>query len=117
MNEIFQVPATLTKVSSMTHWWRLVFDTQETVAPEDMARVLDWINKLGWLTYSAHEIEAQDIVSLPPIRPEEKKSPAQRLYGVLYYLWQKDKRGHETFETFYLYMMERIINHYKEQLA
>ncbi len=117
MNQIFQVPATLTKATMKTHYWHIGFDTQENVTPAEMSRIHEWANKLGYLTFSAHQIEAEDIVDLPPIRPEAKKSPAQRLYGVLFRLWEQNPQGQATFATYYEMMMEKLINHYKEKLT
>lgn len=48
---------------------------------------------------------------------ESAKSPASRLRGVLYRVWEQTETGHSTFDTFYLAEMERIIKHYKEKLV
>jgi hypothetical protein len=117
MADIFQVPATLYKVESMSHWWRVIFDTQENIPAEHMAVTLGWLHKLGHLTFAIRQIEADDLLSLPPIKTDDTLTPAQRLRHVLYRLWEKSPEGHKTSETFYLMVMEKLINHYKEKLA
>jgi hypothetical protein len=44
------------------------------------------------------------------------KSPAQRLRGVFFRLWQQNKEGYEIFNDFYNSKMEVLLNHYKDQL-
>ena len=115
-DSIFQVPATLVKPIGMSHYWRLWFDTQENVAPEKMATVLAWWNKLGWLTFAIRQIEAQDLLDLPEIKTDDRKPPSQRMRAVLYRLWEKDNQGYDEFTIYYEMRMERIINKLKEQL-
>jgi hypothetical protein len=114
--QIFQIPAIMTKVNSMAHWWRIQFDTQENIPSEKMAVVLDWMNKLGWLTFSIRLIDAQDILDLPEIKTDDTKTPGQRLRAVLYRGWERNKEGHDTFTTYYESKMEKLINYYKEKL-
>lgn len=47
---------------------------------------------------------------------EKKKSQGARLRGVLFLLFQKDKEGHETFDSFYQSKTNQIIEHYKSKL-
>ena len=44
------------------------------------------------------------------------KTQSQRLRAVLFLLYEEDKKGHVTFESYYADLMERIINHYKTKL-
>lgn len=117
MNGIFQIPATLTKAEMRVHFWKLVFETQENVLPEHMAVVLGWAHQLGHLTFSAHQIEAEDIIDLPEIKTDDTKTPSQRLRAVLFLMWKQDNQGHLTFTTYYEMMMEKIVNHFKGKLA
>ena len=116
MSEVFQVPSTLYKVTSMSHWWRLIFDTQENVTPQTMSTVLGWMNQLGHLTFAIRQIEAQDLLDLPEIKTDDRKPPSQRMRAVLYRSWEKDNRGHKEFTVYYEVRMEQIINKLKEQL-
>lgn len=116
MNQIFQIPATLTKAEMRVHFWKLVFETQENVTPDQMAVVIGWAHQLGWLTYSAHQIEAEHIIDLPEIKTDDTKTPSQRLRDVLYRLWEQSPEGHKTFATYYPMMMEKITTHFKRKL-
>jgi hypothetical protein len=122
---IFQVPATLTKVTTMVHHLRLQYDTQETLTNEHKAQLFEWHNQLGWLNFAIHQIEPEDIKDLPRIAPQnELKSPSQRLRAVLFLIWKKtyyEQKEHgetseKTFEKYYEFQMEKIIDHYKESL-
>lgn len=44
------------------------------------------------------------------------KTKSQRQRAVLYRIWEMDKRGHKTFESFYSWWMEKNINDLKEHL-
>lgn len=47
---------------------------------------------------------------------EKKKSQGSRLRGVLFLLFEKDKEGHLTFDSFYQAKTNQIIEHYKSKL-
>jgi len=117
MADIFQVPATLYKVESMSHWWRIIFDTQERVPSEQMAVVLGWLHKLGWVNFAVRQIESGDIIDLPEIIPEDKRTPSQKLRAVLWLLWKKNNEGMKDFPVYYEAKMDRITNAYKEKLT
>lgn len=116
MSDIFQVPAVITKISTMSNSLRLHVDTQETLSPESMTRLLNLYNQLGYFTMSVHQIQAQDIIDLKPIESDSRKSPGQRLRSVLYRNWEKNNEGHKDFPMYYEIKMERIINYLKEKL-
>ena len=117
MNEILQVQAQMVKGTSMSHRsLRLQFDTNENLTDEQMGKMMSWQDKQGWLTFSVPLIKAENLIELPPIDPDEKKSMGQRLRACLYVLWeQKGKVG--TFEEYYRARMENIINSVKEKLV
>lgn len=120
MNEIglFQVQATVQKVTTMTRWIRIIFDTQENLNTEQKAKLFDWHDKLGHLTFSVRELEPDDILDLPKIAPSVgRKSPSQRLRAVLYRKWERDHPDQEIdSESHYIASMEKIINMIKETL-
>jgi len=120
MNDIFQIPAEISKVQSMgNRSLRLQVDTQENCTDEQMANVMSFIGKFGWFSYAIdRNIQPADIVNLPPLktREEEEKSPAMRLRACLYVLFeQQGKQG--DFEVFYRSRMDRIISMVKDKLA
>ena len=97
---------------------RIQFDTQENISGDAMKRLFDMLEQLGWMTINVRQIEAQEIVDLPPLRPmDTKKTPAQRLRSVLYRIWENDNNQFDVFDNYYIYVMERLIEHYKKQLS
>lgn len=44
------------------------------------------------------------------------KSKSQRLRAVLFRIWELEKEGHKTFESYYAYKMEQYISQVKEHL-
>jgi len=117
-SSIFQVPATITKIETMANGLKLRVDTQENLSPEAMKRLMELHNQLGWFTFNINQIDAQDIVDLPPLKKTEKdeKTPSQRLRAVFYLMWKQVNWGHQTAEDYYKEMMENLITHYKEKL-
>lgn len=116
---IFQVPGVITeaKIKSKNNI-RLQIDSQEAVSPEGISRVCQLVNQLGWFTFNVHQIEAEDIIDLPPLKktePEEK-SPSQRLRAVFYIMWKQNPEGFKDKDSHYKYMMERLIEYYKNKL-
>jgi hypothetical protein len=115
--EIFQVPSTIFKVTTLAdHTLRLTVDTVRELPPEDEAKIMALRSKQGWFVYAESEIKQEDL-DLPEIEPEFKgdKSPSRRLRGVLFVLWeQRGKVG--TFEEFYKIRMEQLIDKIKSKL-
>lgn len=117
MSLIFQVPACIEKISTMQRCLRLVVDTQENINDDAKARLMSLHNKIGWFTFSVRQVEAEDLLNLPEIKTDSTKTPSQRLRGVLFRLWEQDKNGYDTFETYYINYMEKIIEKLKEKLT
>ena len=46
----------------------------------------------------------------------QDKSPAKRLRGVLYRVWEANKQGYKDFDEYYPIKMNEIINHFKDKL-
>jgi len=115
---IFQVPGSISKVGSMSRGLlQIQFDTMENVKGEHMTRLFELIDKPAWMTVNTHVIEAEDIVDLPPLKKTDNdKTPAQRLRSVLYLVWKRDNGGYKDFDNYYLYVMNWLIEYYKEKL-
>jgi len=47
---------------------------------------------------------------------DQGKSKAKIFKNVLWRNWDQDNQKHETFDTFYAFEMEKVINHYKNKL-
>lgn len=117
---ILQLPAEIVKVETRRNGAiRLIIDSQEDIQPDIRAKMMNCVDKVGWLSYlptTERMLDPLDIAGLPEIRPEEQKSPAQRLRAVLHVKWEQEGRK-GTSEDFYRTAMEKIIEHYKSQLA
>jgi len=116
--QIFQVPAGVSSVKTMSKQLRIVFDTMSQLTGEQLSTVFGWIDKIGHLTFAISQVEPEDIIGLPQVRPLDKKSPSQRLHSVLFVLWQQQYSSQfKDFDDFYKDTMERLINQYKEKLS
>lgn len=75
-------------------------------------------NKVCAVYISQKETIAQSVMdqvdSLDVDMPGKTKSQRQR--AVLFRIWELDKQGHKTFESFYAYQMELHITQLKEHL-
>lgn len=47
-------------------------------------------------------------------RRTKERSPSERLRGVFYALYKKDKEGFETFDEYYANKMDKLIIHYSK---
>jgi hypothetical protein len=114
---LLQVPAQLTKLQSMSHRsLRAVFDSQENLDDETMAKMMSAHEKVGWLVFASEPVQANTLVDLPPLTFEkDEKTPGMRLRASLFRLWEK-KRPTDTFAAFYEQQMERFINAVQEKL-
>lgn len=117
--QIFQVPAIIGKIETMGgNSLRLKVDTQEGLSSEEIKRLFDLREKLGYFTFNIEIIEAQDIINLPKLDSsnyESGKTPGQRLRAVMFRIWeQKGKQG--TFNDYYNNCMEVLVNTYKNKL-
>ena len=119
MPDLFNTPATISKVASMANRSiRLQVDTQEALTDESMAKLMSKLEKYGHFCFlEDREVSLEDVIDLPPLpKREEGKSPSKRLYSVLFLLW---KQGGENglFQTYYETQMEKFIEAVKEKLT
>jgi len=119
-NKILKVPSYIKKVETTSDkGLKLQVYTQE-LAPEDITNLLSLRDKLGYFIFKLTNIDEEDLVELPKIKPEFKheRTPAERLRAVLYIWWSQ--RGEEkkgvSFDDFYREYIERIIDSIKEKI-
>ena len=119
-NKILKVPSYIKKVETTSDkGLKLQVYTQE-LAPEDITNLLSLRDKLGYFIFKLTNIDEEDLVELPKIKPEFKheRTPAERLRAVVYIWWSQ--RGEEKkgvlFDDFYKEYMERLINQIKEKI-
>lgn len=112
-----KLPAQLAKVSSRADKsYTLSFNTRELIG-EEAAVLLNHLQSEGWLLYSpTDDLGVADIPTEKANAGMGQKTPASRLRGVLFVLWeQRGKQG--DFEDFYRAKMEQIIEQAKEKLS
>jgi hypothetical protein len=118
MNNLLQTPATVSKISTLSHRsLRIQVDTAENLSDEQMGKFSALHEKFGHFLFSPDTIKEEDLLKLPPLpeRPEEGKSPSQRLYNILF-VYHKQLNDGTDFEVFYRTYMDKIINKIKERL-
>lgn len=109
------VAAQLTGVRSRAdRTWTLTFNTQEIGA--DAAGLMELLMDQGWLLFSPNDdLSAVDIPEVRADAQLSEKSPSQRLRDVLF-VYYKQSKSTQPWETFYLSQMNRIIDIVKENL-
>src|SRR3990172_4031643 len=116
-SKIFQIPAEMIKAETKRNKSiRLIFDSQENISAEELKRLFEWRDNLGWLTFSIRTIEIDDLKELPELKTDNKKTPSQRMRAIIYRIWEKDNHSYEDFNLFYLWYMEKIIEKLKDKL-
>lgn len=114
---ILQIPCTLTDYKSMVNGVRIWFDTQETIPPEILIKVLGLHNQFGWLFFGVQAIEPQQIADLPELPIEKgQKTPSKRLRDRLFVYYKSKNNVISGFEAWYTQEMDRIGNKYLEAI-
>lgn len=81
----------------------LKFDTRE-LSGDEITQLLGYRNTEGYLQFS----QSNQFVAPPNEKPNlDLKSPAELLRDALY-VWYKESKSNQTFETFYNTKMEQI---------
>ena len=94
---------------------RVQVDTQE-LTPKDAADIMLLKGKVGWFIFADQPIQEEDVKDLPEVKVERgEKTPSQRLRGVLFLLWNKNKTT-DSFDEYYKNYLNRVIEKLKEQL-
>jgi len=120
MNELLQIACTAQPFRGMSNRAiRLIFDSQENQTDEVLGKIASLTDKFGWLCFlpGQENITPEQVMNLPALTEEDAgRSPAQRMRGVLYRLWEQNgKKG--DFETAYRIRMESMISQLKEKLT
>lgn len=96
----------------------LRFTSNLEISNTDFATMDNLVNQSGWLLFSGDtEIDMKNVPrESAPVDIGQKK-PSQRLRAVLYRIWEQKTDQSEPFEThYYVRIMEKIIERYKEEL-
>lgn len=119
-DEILQIPCTAEPFTGRANRAILLkFESQENLSDEVLGKIAALTGKFGHLCFlpGKENIQPEHVVNLPALIEEDGgKSPAQRMRGVLYRLWEQ-KGGQGDFETWYRVRMSAIIDQLKEKLT
>lgn len=114
----FQVPATISKITTMADKsLRLQVDTQE-LSHEDKAKVFGMHEQFGYFFMQDIVIKEEDLIDIPEIQPEFKteKTPSKRLRDRLFVYYDATHTDKAGFEDWYKKEMDRIGQHYLDKI-
>jgi hypothetical protein len=96
---------------------RVTIGTQE-MTPATAAQLFSMANQYAYVAIKVEEFLGEDMAALDDLSTEGEpnRTPSKRLRSVLYVNWKQDPEGYEDFRNYYLYKMERIIEHFKGRL-
>jgi len=118
--KIFQIPGVIISDKSMANGARrFTVETQESITPELLQRLITMEGQLGWFSFAVRQIEAADLLNLPePDRSkyDQGKTPAQRLRAVIYLLFKEKGGEDKDFPAYYDKAMETLISQVKSKL-
>jgi len=91
--------------------------TQE-LPPSQAGDLFALLNKFCYVAIKAETFRPNEIADLDSLKAEfdTGKTPAQRLRGVLFRLYEKEPEGFSDFNLFYSHKLEQIILHFKTKL-
>jgi len=117
--ELLQLPATISKVSSMANKvLRLQIDTNENLSEEQMAKIMSKYDKFGYFCFLEDtRIKEDDVIDLPPLPKDEadQKSPSQRLRARMF-VYYKETHTEDKFNEWYADTLNKIGEQYLQKL-
>lgn len=113
------IPAILESFRSLKdRSYKVTYETSE-LSPEQIVGINQSLGQAGYLAFKDSPFKQQEKELLSTLEADfedKRKTPGQRLRGVLYRLWQQDSEGYEDFTRYYEFRMEKIISHFKNKL-
>jgi hypothetical protein len=97
---------------------KLTFQTNE-ITPEQASNLQVMVQQFVYLAIKLEPFTKEQVDVINTLKndfDEFGKTPAQRLRGVLYRLWEQSNSGYKDFNLFYAFKMEELINHFKTKL-
>jgi len=98
--------------------YKLTFESNE-LTPEQSAGLNESLGEFGYLAFKkdAFKQSEKDMMGkLESDFEDKRKTPGQRLRGVLFVLFEQNNEGFTDFTKFYESKMEKIIGHFKNKL-
>ncbi len=99
--------------------YKIVFESIE-LTPEQVVGINGALNDFGYLAFKEDTFKQSEKDMMEKLESDfedKKKTPGQRLRGVLYRVWEQDNEGYTDFGKYYDFKMERLISHFKEKLT
>ena len=97
---------------------KLTFETNEPT-PDQLLGIAQNAQKFGYLAFKEDKFKQSEkkvIESLESEYEENGKTKSQRLRSVLYRNFEQESKGYEVFDDYYNHHMEKLINHFKNNL-
>jgi len=95
---------------------RLTIGTQE-MNPNQSADLFRLNQQFCYLGIKEEPFAKDEVAEIDVLTSDiNKKTPSQRLRGILFVGYEQDNEGYKDFTTYYLAKMEQICNHYKSKL-
>lgn len=96
---------------------RLTLGTQE-LSPNKAAEIFQLNQKFCYVAIKEENFQAEEVDEIENLQAEleTKKTPSQRLRGILFVNYQQNSEGYKDFATYYLAKMDKICNHFKNKL-
>ncbi len=112
----FQVSSYIQKISTLVDGGMKLDIITSELPPDQTALLFSLKGKQGWFLFADNDIQESDIPKESAMVDKNEKTPSQRLRGVLYKLYEKNKSGKETFAEYYNKNMEKILETLKEKI-
>lgn len=98
--------------------YKIYFETGE-LTPEQAAGISTSLQQAGYVAFKTDvfkDSEKKMLDSLEADFEDKRKTPGQRLRGVLYRMFENNSEGYKDFNLFYQGKMEILIDHFKKKL-
>ncbi len=95
---------------------KIVIGCQE-LTPNKIAEIFGIKGKLVTAYFSVSEIQPDELEKVDTLQVDlGGKTQAQRIRNTLYRVYEQEPEGHKSFNDFYHFKTEQIINHLKSKL-
>lgn len=97
---------------------KIVFYSNE-LTPDQLVQVAQNAQQFGYLAFNTDAFKTKQIEAIKSLDVDYKdntKSNSKRLRNVLYVNFEQDNKGYKSFDDFYNFKMNEIIEHYKSKL-
>jgi len=112
------IPASIEAVATRRdRTLKITIGTNE-LPPDVAASILSLQNEFAFFAIKKEDFGKSELETIEAHKSEideSKKTASQRLRGVLFRIWERTANA-ETFETYYIREMERIITHFKTKI-